>query len=273
MAPTPIISAPPAVIEALSSLGTALVFCMCAAQLPAFRLVALRRLDVAKISFLPTLGQLANFSTWTMYGVYGAMNPTVVMVNLLGCAFCALYVTLFLVFSPPARRPQIGGMLAAFAVAFGAAEAAIMLSTAPQQAVRQSALAYVSIACNVVMYGSPIGAMRAALSSMDPAAIPLLLTVASLLCSLCWGLYGLLIADCEARRAAARRGAALTESRNNKSSYNNARFAHPAHLLSTLISFRPLGRQYHRAERGRHALVPRAAFRGAPRHVPRLARP
>lgn len=195
MAPAPIISAPPAVIEALSSLGTALVFIMCAAQLPSFRLIALRRLDIAKLSFLPTLGQLSNFATWTMYGVYGAGNPTVVMVNLLGCGFSFLYITLFLVFSPPARRVSIVKMLGALAAAFGAAEAAIMFSTAAQPAARQAALAYVSIACNVVMFGAPIGAMRSALATMDKAAVPMLLTIASLLTSMCWGLYGLLIAD------------------------------------------------------------------------------
>jgi hypothetical protein len=202
MAPTPLISAPPAVIESLSTLGTVLVFCMCAAQLPTFRLVYLRRLNLAKVSFLPTLGQASNFATWTMYGIYGAGNPTVVMVNLLGCGFCALYVALFLGFAAPARRFEIARLLAAFALVFGAAEAAIMLSTAAQPAARQAALAYISIACNVAMYGSPIGAMRQALARMDPAAIPLLLTVASLLCSICWGLYGLLIADCEGRGAA-----------------------------------------------------------------------
>lgn len=195
MAPTPLISASPAVVEALSSVGTVLVFIMCAAQLPTFRLVYLRRLDLAKVSFLPTLGQLSNFSTWTMYGSLGAMNPTVVMVNLLGCGFSALYIGLFLFFAPTPRRLQIARMLGLFALAFGAAEAAILLSTSGQADTRRAALAYVSIACNVVMYGSPIGAMRVALARMDPSQIPLLLTVAALACSACWGLYGLLIAD------------------------------------------------------------------------------
>jgi hypothetical protein len=130
-----------------------------------------------------------------MYGVYGAMNPTVVMVNLLGCGFSALYITLFLVFAAAPRRLEIVRLLALFALVFGAAEAAIMLSTAAQPDARRSALAYVSIACNVVMYGSPIGAMRVALARMDPAQIPLLLTVAALACSASWMLYGLLIAD------------------------------------------------------------------------------
>ena len=130
-----------------------------------------------------------------MYGFLGANNATVVMVNLLGCGFSALYIALFLYFAPPPRRLQIARMLGLFALAFAAAEAAILFSTSALPDTRRAALAYVAIACNVVMYGSPIGAMRVALARMDPAQIPLLLTVAALACSACWGLYGVLIAD------------------------------------------------------------------------------
>ena len=194
MTPAPLFSAPPAVVEAISTVGTALVFCLCAAQLPTFRLVAQRKLELDKVSFLPTLGQLANFSTWTVYGLAGAHNPTVVTVNVLGIAFCALYVALFLYFASPARRVLIVRQLAALGAAFAAIEAAVLLGVS-DATLRASVLAYVSIACNVVMYGSPIVAIRSALAAMDPAAIPLLLTVASLACSVCWGLYGALIAD------------------------------------------------------------------------------
>lgn len=192
--PSPLFSASPIVIETLSTIGTALVMIMCAAQLPTFRLIALKRLDQAKVSFLPTLGQLSNFSTWTVYGLYGAHNNTVVLVNVLGIAFCAIYIFLFLFFAPSSRRIVIIQQLLLFALVFFSLECAILFAI-HDSATRQSTLAYVSIACNVVMYGAPIGGMRNALKTMDPTAIPVLLVLSSLACSFLWGMYGILIAD------------------------------------------------------------------------------
>jgi hypothetical protein len=192
--PSPLFYAPPIIIETLSTIGTVLVMIMCAAQLPTFRLIALRRLDQSKVSFLPTLGQLANFSTWTVYGIFGAHNQTVVLVNVLGIAFCCIYIILFLFFAPPSRRILIAQQLGAFSAVFFSLESAILFGV-HDLATRQTTLAYVSIACNVVMYGAPIGAMRTALAKMDPTVIPILLVISSLACSGCWCMYGLLIGD------------------------------------------------------------------------------
>jgi ABC-type nickel/cobalt efflux system permease component RcnA len=48
------------------------------------------------------------------------------------------------------------------------------------------------VGCNVVMYASPLAALRNALKLMDPHVIPLLLTLASTAVSAVWLTYGLL---------------------------------------------------------------------------------
>ena len=192
---TPLVFASDAVIQGLSTTGTALVIVMCAAQLPTFRLVAQHRLDLDKVSYLPTLGQLANFVTWTLYGALGANNSTIVIVNVLGICFAFLNTSLFLWEATPARRLSIVQLLCGFAACAAIVEGSVLGSLAAGSGARKAALAWVAIVCNVVMYAAPLGAMHTALATMDPTAIPLLLTTASLLCSFCWMLYGLFIAD------------------------------------------------------------------------------
>ena len=175
--------------SALSTTGTVLVGGLLCAQLPAMYLVVRGQTPIAKLSLLPTLGQAGNFLCWVVYGLVAA-EPAVLRVNVIGCGFAALYLSIFLLYSAgcAARLRVLAGAAATFAVLGGAWAAAILIPA--DQATRINALGITAVILNTAMYASPLGAMRAALLARDASGIPLLLTLAGLGCSLCWGAYG-----------------------------------------------------------------------------------
>jgi solute carrier family 50 protein (sugar transporter) len=192
--PTPLIPVPLAASNGVANVGTALVVLMCAAQLPSFWLVYKKRLPIASLSFLPTLGQSANFVAWTLYGVAGTGDPNVIIVNVAGIGFVLLYVALFVAFSPPPARALIAKQVAALAAVVAPIEAGLLLAL-PRGAARTQFLAYVAMTFGVIMFASPIAAVRAALLRFDASKVPVVLTIASLGCSSAWALYGAMIGD------------------------------------------------------------------------------
>ena len=96
-------------------------------------------------------------------------------------------------FSPtrPAPRARVAASAAAAAAALAALFAGCIFAT-PDRASAVVALGWAATTLNVAMYASPIAGVRAALRSMDRGAIPVLLVLAGLGCSVLWGLYGLL---------------------------------------------------------------------------------
>ena len=176
----------------ISSAGTALAACLFAAQLPSLAAVALRGAPIAKLSFLPTLGQAGNFSAWVVYAALaGESAAAVLRVNAIGCGFAAVYVIFFLAYSAGAARARVAASAAAAAAALAALFAGCIFAT-PDRASAVVALGWAATTLNVAMYASPIAGVRAALRSMDRGAIPVLLVLAGLGCSVLWGLYGLL---------------------------------------------------------------------------------
>ena len=135
-------------------------------------------------------GQASNFVAWVVYAiVFG--DPNLLRVNVIGCGFSALYFTIFAFWSTGNNRRQFFMLLAAFLGVMGAIFCGVLLSGASHDT-QVSILGYIAMLCNVIMYVFPLAAIRMALKTMDPAAIPLLLTLAGTACSALWLLYGLL---------------------------------------------------------------------------------
>jgi len=195
MAPAPFISGiPSAATSTVGTVGTVLVFGMLSASLPAYVDVVRGRKRVSSLSVLPALGQAANFVAWTAYALAQG-DATVLQVNLLGCAFAAVYIVVFAVYTPAgAPRARLARLLGAWAVALGGGVCGLFFGLAhgPGAAARVPALGGLAIACNVAMYGAPIGQVRVGLATLNPGALPLLLVAANTLTGAAWLLYGLL---------------------------------------------------------------------------------
>lgn len=184
---------PADVITTVSTIGTVLVFLMLCAQLPAVATVVRKR-TTGNLSVLPTLGQISNFVTWTCYGFFKG-DPNIIRVNLIGIGFGAFYLAVFGVFTPkgaPQRTLwRLFGLL--FAVTAAIECALIFLVKDPE--LRLTLMGSVSIACNVAMFGAPIASVRLALSTMNPAALPLLLVFVNTITGLAWMTYGILVGN------------------------------------------------------------------------------
>ncbi len=112
-------------------------------------------------------------------------------VNAIGCGFSVIYLTVLFVYAGK-RLKEITTLVLAAGGVGAALWAGISFGVADKDT-RISSLGGVAVACNVIMYASPLAAIRQALVDMDPRPIPFLLTVASTFLSATWLIYGLLV--------------------------------------------------------------------------------
>lgn len=182
-----------AAITGVSTFGTIMVFIMLSAQLPAIYSVVTKTKSVEHLSVAPTVGQLANFVTWTIYAVAKG-DPNILRVNVLGIAFAVGYLAVFFWYAVGRNRRLLYALTAALLLLVGALEAAFVFGITDETA-RQTAMASFAVACNVAMYAAPIGQLRLGLASMNPAALPLLLCLANTVTSGTWLCYGLFVGN------------------------------------------------------------------------------
>lgn len=104
------------------------------------------------------------------------------------------YIALFLIYLRGIAWTRLLLSLFAAIAVFGGAFAGIIFGIG-DHALQVTVLGYVAVACNVVMFGSPLASVWLALKSMDPNVIPVLLIIASTACSMTWGFYGYLTAN------------------------------------------------------------------------------
>jgi solute carrier family 50 protein (sugar transporter) len=180
-------------IDAVALAGTALVFLMLSSQLPAMWRVIRYTRSVAGLSVAPTVGQLANFATWVIYGLTKD-DWSIVRVNLIGCGFGVFYLAIFLCYASGSNQTQLHKLLVGSVLLIGGTETAFYLGVSDHN-LRLTLMGWLAVACNVLMYAAPIGSLRVALATMNPAAMPMLLTIANFLCGLAWMFYGIFVSN------------------------------------------------------------------------------
>ena len=142
--------------DALSIAGTVCVVFLLLSQLPTLFLIYKRKLTVADVSVLPSLGQGANFVTWVLYGI-ASDTPAILRVNVIGCAFALVYILFFLSYSVGANRRQIVAQLTGTITLIGIV-VGIIFAAIPETAARADALGWVAVSCNVLMLAAPLAA-------------------------------------------------------------------------------------------------------------------
>ena len=181
-------------VDIVSGIGTGVAVLLIASQVPVMLEVWRGKRAMNDSSPWPTLGQAANFFAWCVYGLEQG-DPNVLRVNVIGAAFSLGYAAMFARYSSGAARRTfwqlVGGFVVIQGLFFGGALGIPGLSTET----RVTILGYWAVGANVCMYAFPLDALRLALKSMDPGAIPLLLTSAGMACSATWLTYGLLVSN------------------------------------------------------------------------------
>jgi len=119
----------------------------------------------------------------------------VLITNVLGALFMFTYACIFIYFAQrqPAPRRRVLNMQALVALCLMLIALTIYLTVGKLLA--QTILVSCAVFYNCVKYSSPLSVAKLVIATHSVEFMPLPLTLACLLCSLLWGMYGFLLSD------------------------------------------------------------------------------
>ncbi|KAJ0800886.1 putative SWEET sugar transporter [Helianthus annuus] len=143
---------------------------------------------------LPYICTLLNSSLWTYYGITKPDSYLVATVNGFGVVVEIVYISMFLIYAPPrtrAKTAKIAGIVdvVVFAVAV------FVTQFAMEGEMRINVIGFMGAALNVVMYASPLSAMRLVWTTKSVEYMPFLLSFFLFLNGGVWSLYAFLVQD------------------------------------------------------------------------------
>ncbi|GMI64077.1 hypothetical protein like AT4G15920 [Hibiscus trionum] len=143
---------------------------------------------------LPYVCTLLNSSLWTYYGMTKPGGLLVATVNGFGIIVEAVYVVLFLVYAPRNMRVKTGILVGILDVGFLAA-AIVVTQLALEGETRIGAVGLMGSGLNIIMYGSPLAAMKTVVRTKRVEYMPFFLSFFLFLNGGIWAFYALLVHD------------------------------------------------------------------------------
>ncbi|XP_031277147.1 bidirectional sugar transporter SWEET17 [Pistacia vera] len=144
---------------------------------------------------LPYICTLLNSSLWTYYGITKPEEYLVATVNGFGILVEAIYVTLFFIYAPSKQiRCKTAALVGILDVAF-LATAILVTRLALQGELRIDALGFICAGLNVIMYASPLSAMKTVVTTKSVEYMPFFLSFFLFLNGGIWAFYALLVGD------------------------------------------------------------------------------
>ncbi|XP_042475691.1 bidirectional sugar transporter SWEET17-like [Macadamia integrifolia] len=143
---------------------------------------------------LPYVCTLLNSALWTYYGIIKPGSYLVATVNGFGVLVEAIYVVLFLIFAPAKMKAKTGILLVTLDGGF---LAAVILGThfAMHGDLRIDVLGFICAGLNIVMYGSPLAAMKTVVTKKSVEYMPFFLSFFLFLNGGIWAFYAFLVGD------------------------------------------------------------------------------
>ncbi|KAB1994943.1 hypothetical protein ES319_D13G129400v1 [Gossypium barbadense] len=153
-----------------------------------------RHRSTEEFESFPYICTLLNSALWTYYGVTKPGSLLVATVNGFGIVVELIYVALFLIFAPPRIKAKTGILFGVFDVGF---VAATVLGTQLilDGEMRIDVIGFLCAGLNILMYGSPLAAMRTVMTSKSVEYMPFLLSFFVFLNGAIWTLYAVLVKD------------------------------------------------------------------------------
>ncbi|XP_064988299.1 bidirectional sugar transporter SWEET16-like isoform X1 [Musa acuminata AAA Group] len=142
----------------------------------------------------PYVITLLNSSLWVYYGITKPGGLLIVTVNGVGVVMEAVYVALFLLYAAPPLKAKTAVLVAALDVGFFGA-VALVTRLAVHGSSRVVVIGLVCAFLNVLMYGSPLCAMRSVITRRSVEYMPFLLSFFLFLNGGIWTLYAILDED------------------------------------------------------------------------------
>ncbi|XVF66201.1 hypothetical protein PTKIN_Ptkin10aG0016500 [Pterospermum kingtungense] len=143
---------------------------------------------------LPYICTLLNCSLWTYYGITKPGGLLVATVNGFGILVEAVYVVLFLIFAPRKMRVKTGILVGILDVGFLAA-AIVVTRLAVEGETRIDVIGFMCAGLNIIMYGSPLAAMKTVVTRKSVEYMPFFLSFSLFLNGGIWAFYALLVQD------------------------------------------------------------------------------
>ncbi|KAK2965878.1 hypothetical protein RJ640_024720 [Escallonia rubra] len=143
---------------------------------------------------LPYICTLLNSSLWTYYGITKPGSYLVATVNGFGIVVEIIYISLFLIFAPPRMRGKTAILAGILDVGFLAA-AVLVTHLALHGDMRIDAIGFLGAGLNIIMYCSPLAAMRTVVATKSAEYMPFLLSFFMFLNGGVWTLYAVLEQD------------------------------------------------------------------------------
>ncbi|KAI9119869.1 hypothetical protein K1719_009258 [Acacia pycnantha] len=153
-----------------------------------------KRGSTEEFESLPYICTLLNSSLWTYYGVMKAGEYLVATVNGFGVVVETAYLILFLVYAPTKMRAKTGILVGILDVGFFGV-AVIFTQIALHGKVRIDVVGIMGAVLNILMYGSPLSALRLVVRTKSVEYMPFLLSLCFFLNGGVWLLYAILESD------------------------------------------------------------------------------
>nr|WNV59961.1 SWEET17a protein [Betula platyphylla] len=152
----------------------------------------IKRRSTEEFESLPYICTLLNSSLWTYYGIIKAGELLVATVNGFGILVETVYVTLFLIYAP--KKAKIAILVGILDVGFLAATI-LVTRLALQGEARVNAIGFLGAVLNIIMYSSPLAAMRRVVTTKSVEYMPFFLSFFLFLNGGTWAFYALLVRD------------------------------------------------------------------------------
>ncbi|XP_071722077.1 bidirectional sugar transporter SWEET17-like [Rutidosis leptorrhynchoides] len=143
---------------------------------------------------VPYVCTLLNSSLWTYYGIIKPGEYLVATVNGFGILVESIYVLLFLIYAPTMMRNKTGALFGALDLGFLAA-VVLVTQLALKGEIRLDVLGVVCAGLNIIMYGSPLAAMKTVVSTKSVEFMPFWLSFFLFLNGGVWAFYAVLVRD------------------------------------------------------------------------------
>lgn len=188
-------SNPDAIRNAVGIMGNCISFGLFLSPMPTF-VTIMKKKAVEKYSPVPYLATLMNCMLWCFYGLpFVTPNSLLVItINVAGLIFESIYLTIFLIYSDAKQRAKII-MIIVGEIAFVAAVAAVVLTTADTHEQRSMMVGILCIIFGTCMYASPLSVMKLVITTKSVKYMPFTLSLISFINGVCWTSYALLKFD------------------------------------------------------------------------------
>ncbi|XP_058212491.1 bidirectional sugar transporter SWEET17-like [Rhododendron vialii] len=143
---------------------------------------------------LPYICTLLNSSLWTYYGLMKSGELLVATVNGFGIVVEAIYLSIFLIYAPQNTRAKTAILVGILDVGF-LAVAIMVTQLALKGDNRIDAMGIMGAGLNIIMYASPLAAMKRVVTTKSVEFMPFFLSFSFFLNGGVWAFYAILVQD------------------------------------------------------------------------------